>query len=295
MNETTTKASWRDRAGPAIAERLASILVLLDTRYLPLLLLAAPQSYAVFQWLWGNSDQSIAAWFVAALGAAAFEFSYIGSVAWAENSETNDKQRWWIYATALSALGFSILVAIRVYFADEGWWALLHAGFPLVNCIYTVTIHSANKRDLPPSAQAVWRSTIEEAVASLTSGVASLTDLVSKSITSNTEATDTLSKGMEALGEGVQQSNAETNQQFTALRELIAAQQRTATETGKANANQIAALHEAMTELRASLAAPALTHVCPDCGRGFTSASALGGHRSSCKGIPAHSNGHGGK
>lgn len=267
MNEPS--ASWRDRMGPTVTERLSSLLVLLDTRYLPLLLLAAPQSYAVFQWLWENSDQSLSAWIVAGLGAAAFEFSYIGSVAWAENSETNDKQRLWIYATALSALGFSILVAIRVYWATEGWWALLHAGFPLVNCIYTVTIHSASRRDLPPLAQAQWRGQIEQALNELNTNLATLALMV----------------GQAAATADV--NNKTFGQQITDL-------QRTTTTTGKETAAQVAALQQALNEIRTTLTTPALTHICPNCGKGFTNASALGGHRSSCKGVPALRNGHGG-
>lgn len=118
--------------------------VLFEAQYLPLLLLALPQSFIVYKWL--NTDTSLATMVFAIIGAAAFESAYVGSIAWADR-QTKGK---WIWVTAFIALLFSVLVAIKVNMAREGWWALLHAGFPLTAFAYTMIMHHATPSiDIP--------------------------------------------------------------------------------------------------------------------------------------------------
>lgn len=240
MTETTAAApTWRDRALAALSERFAPFAALLDSRYIPLLLLAAPQAYTVYQWLWLDSDKTLVAAIFAGVGAAAFEAAYVGSVAWAEQG-TNDRQKYWIIGTAAIALIFSILVAVRVHWAAQGYWAFLHAGFPLVACLYTVTVHTATKRDATaPLVMGQLRTDLEAAIATLT-------------------------------------------EQLTQLAQTVATNYQAQGQATTALTTQLATLSTSLEELKASLAVPTPTHVCTDCGAGFGSASALGGHRSRC-------------
>lgn len=116
--------------------RLAPFLALLDARYAPLLFAVAPQSFAVYLWLWRGSDQSGAAFWFAVIGAIGYEFIYVGAIAWAENGQRTR----WTWVTAFVALVFSVAVAVYVYIG-QGWWAALHAGFPVVAFCYTITMH----------------------------------------------------------------------------------------------------------------------------------------------------------
>lgn len=116
-------------------KRLAPFLMLLDAKYLPLLVAVAPQAYAVYRWLILSGAPEA----IATLGAVGYEAIYIGAIAWAE------EERWsfWTWATAVVALLFSMSVAYYVYQA-QGWWALLHTGFPLVAFCYTMNMHVAS-------------------------------------------------------------------------------------------------------------------------------------------------------
>jgi hypothetical protein len=122
-----------------IMGRVAPFLALLDARFLPLLLLGAPQSYNVYLWLVLSGSSPA----FAVLGAAGFESAYIGVIAWAD-SGTKGKQSGWMISAAIAALLFSVLVAVYVHMPSQGWWSLLHAGFPLVACLYTVAIHASS-------------------------------------------------------------------------------------------------------------------------------------------------------
>jgi hypothetical protein len=127
-------------------ERLAPLGALLDARYFPLLFAAAPQAYTVYKWLYGG-DKSGEGWIFAIIGAFGFEMVYIGAIAWAEGKA---KSRWfWI--TAVAALVFSVLVALRVYIPTEGGWAFLHSGFPIVAFCYTMLMHRAGGEKPAPS------------------------------------------------------------------------------------------------------------------------------------------------
>lgn len=118
-------------------QRFAPFLVLLEARYAPLLFAVAPQSYAVFLWLWRGSDQVDASFWFAVMGALGYELVYVGAIAWAEENRFS----FWTWATAGVALVFSVLVAFYVYQA-QGDWAWLHAGFPLVAFAYTLNMYS---------------------------------------------------------------------------------------------------------------------------------------------------------
>lgn len=121
---------------------------LFTIHYLPLLLVALPQAYAVGLWLWlgaGYAElNSTAAWsalVMAIIGAAGYEAIYVGAIGWAEQSAATR----WTWATAITAWLFSVAVAVYVY-RDQGAAALLHAGFPTVAFFYTVTMHHAALR-----------------------------------------------------------------------------------------------------------------------------------------------------
>ena len=124
-----------------IKQRLAPLLALLDAKYFPLLFAVAPQSYAVYLWLWRESDGTNAAFWFAVMGAIGYEFIYVGAIAWAEHGEATR----WTWVTAGVALVFSIFVAVYVYI-DQGYWSALHAGFPLVAFCYTITMHVSGAR-----------------------------------------------------------------------------------------------------------------------------------------------------
>lgn len=121
-----------------LKRRLGPFLALLDALYLPLLFAIAPQAYAVYKWL--HDPLSPESQWVAVLGALGFEMIYVGAIAWADRG---NKTRW-TAATAFVALIFSIGVAIFVY-KDQGAWAVLHAGFPLVAWCYTMQAHAGGK------------------------------------------------------------------------------------------------------------------------------------------------------
>lgn len=117
-------------------QRLAPFLVLLEARYAPLLFAVAPQSYAVYLWLF-PAPYNLTGEAFAVAGALGYELVYVGAIAWAEE----DRASFWTWATAVVALVFSILVAYHVYQA-QGAWAWLHAGFPVVAFSYTLNMYS---------------------------------------------------------------------------------------------------------------------------------------------------------
>jgi hypothetical protein len=115
-------------------QRLAPFLDLLDARYLPLLFVAAPQAYTVFAWLIADG----APYSIAVLGAIGFEFVSVGAIAWAERGAG------WAAARppAVTALLFSVAVAVAHYGPTSGAMAVLHAGFPIVGYAYMVMMHA---------------------------------------------------------------------------------------------------------------------------------------------------------
>lgn len=116
-------------------QRLAPFLVLLEARYAPLLFAVAPQAYAVYLWLFPRPYDGWGELF-AVIGAVGFEAVYVGAIAWAEEGRAGR----WTWVTAGAALIFSIAVAVYVYL-PQGWWAALHAGFPVVAFCYTMQLH----------------------------------------------------------------------------------------------------------------------------------------------------------
>jgi hypothetical protein len=127
--------SWKSRITP--------FLDLLDARYLPLLFVAAPQAYTVYAWLLADGAPGS----IALMGGIGFEFVYVGAIAWAT------KGAGWRAARipAVTALLFSVAVAVAHYAAVSGVLAILHAGFPLVGYAYMVMMHAP----VPPSVDAV--------------------------------------------------------------------------------------------------------------------------------------------
>jgi hypothetical protein len=130
-------------------QRLAPFLLLLEARYAPLLFAVAPQSYSVYLWLF-PLPYSLTGEVFAVLGALGFEFVYVGAIAWAEEG----KAGMWTWVTAAIALLFSVAVAYYVYRSQE-WWALLHAGFPLVAFGYTMQLHGMRLASNAPVMTAV--------------------------------------------------------------------------------------------------------------------------------------------
>ena len=116
-------------------QRLAPFLVLLEARYAPLLFAVAPQAYAVYLWLFPHPYDGWGEIF-AVIGAIGYEAVYVGAIAWAEEGRAG----LWTWLTAAAALVFSIAVAVYVYL-PQGWWAALHAGFPIVAFCYTMQLH----------------------------------------------------------------------------------------------------------------------------------------------------------
>lgn len=131
-------------------KRLAPFLDLLDARYLPLLFAAAPQSYTVYLWLYHGSDKSGEAHVFAILGAIGFEAIYVGAVAWAERGAGWSAARW----PAVTALLFSVAVAVVHYYPTQGALAALHAGFPMV-CYFFVLLMHAPATPAPQAEPAV--------------------------------------------------------------------------------------------------------------------------------------------
>jgi hypothetical protein len=124
----------------ALVQRLAPFLDLLDARYLPLLFAYAPQAHTVYAWLKvGGAPEEIAL-----LGGVGFEFISVGAIAWAERGAGWEQARY----PAVTALVFSVAVAVAHYQPAQGALAALHAGFPLVAYAYTVMMH-APRRSTP--------------------------------------------------------------------------------------------------------------------------------------------------
>lgn len=124
--------------------RLAPFLDLLDARFLPLLFAYAPQAYTVYAWLLGSGTPES----IAQLGGIGFEFISVGAIAWAERGAGWQAAR----GPALTALAFSVAVAVAHYAPTQGTIAILHAGFPLVAYFYTLMMHSRqpSKQEVAP-------------------------------------------------------------------------------------------------------------------------------------------------
>jgi hypothetical protein len=131
----------RAAALPAIWRRVAPFLDLLDARYLPLLAVVSPQAWTVYAWLLGDGSPG----WVAALGGLGYETVYVGAVAWAERGAGWSAAR----MPAVTALLFSVAVAVAYYGPRVGALAVLHAGFPLVAYAYTCMMHRPAQRGAP--------------------------------------------------------------------------------------------------------------------------------------------------
>lgn len=132
MNEQ--RGFWKDDVYP----RLAPMLALLDTRYMPVLFSATWQSYTIYLYLWAHSDQSATAHAFAKMGGLAFESLYIGAIAWAYLGQSNA----WSRMTAFVALVFSVAIAVYMHRA-EGSAAWLQSGFSIATYCYTMQMHNA--------------------------------------------------------------------------------------------------------------------------------------------------------
>lgn len=129
---------WQDSRrgtppGP-LARRLGPFLDLLDARYAPLIFVATPQAYTVSAWLLSDG----APLWVAVMGGVGFEFVYVGAIAWAERGAGWEAAR----IPAITALIFSVAVAVAHYGVSSGPLAVLHIGFPLVGYAYTRMMHA---------------------------------------------------------------------------------------------------------------------------------------------------------
>lgn len=125
--------------GHEIKLRLMPFLMLLDSRYLPLILVESYQSFSVYLYLWNNSPKTSADFVFSVLGGAGFTAIYVGVIAWAERREYNG----WVTVTAFTALVFGVSVAIVNFWPTQGVLAVLHAGFPLTGFAYTLAMHGA--------------------------------------------------------------------------------------------------------------------------------------------------------
>lgn len=135
--------------------RIEPFLDLLDARYLPLLFAVAPQAYTVYAWLLGGG----APMWVAVMGGVGYEFVYVGAIAWAARGAGWQAAR----LPAITALVFSVAVAVAHYAPTQGALAVLHAGFPLVAYAYTVMMHAPTGDDAPAAPQIT--NTVQVAVA----------------------------------------------------------------------------------------------------------------------------------
>jgi hypothetical protein len=117
-----------------LARRMGPFVALLDARYLPLLFAVAPQSYTVYAWLLASGAPPE----IAFMGGVGFEVIYVGAIAWADHGAGWQAAR----MPAITALVFSVAVAVAHYAPTQGALAVLHAGFPLVAYAYTVMMHA---------------------------------------------------------------------------------------------------------------------------------------------------------
>lgn len=115
-------------------KRIEPFLDLLDARYLPLLFAYAPQAYTVYAWQQASGAPNE----IALLAGIGFEFISVGAIAWSERGAGWQAARW----PSVTALAFSVAVAVAHYGGREGALAVLHAGFPLVAYFYTLLMHS---------------------------------------------------------------------------------------------------------------------------------------------------------
>lgn len=170
---------WQDsRAGrPAgpLARRLGPFLDLLDARYAPLLFVATPQAYTVTAWLAADGAPQ----WVAVLGGVGFEAVYVGAIAWAERGAGWQAAR----PPAITALLFSVGVAVAHYGATRGALAVLHIGFPLVGYAYTVMMHARTG----PRPEAL-RAELDQAHAALAQAQAELGQITQKWAEQGSEA-----------------------------------------------------------------------------------------------------------
>lgn len=135
------QASRKPGALAPLMERIEPFLDLLDARYLPLLFVNAPQAYTVYAWLLHEGTPGP----IATIGGIGFEFVAVGAIAWAVRGAGWEAAR----ATAVTALAFSVAVAVVHYYPSSGTLAFLHAGYPLVGYAYVVMMHTPNRTGAP--------------------------------------------------------------------------------------------------------------------------------------------------
>lgn len=117
-----------------------------NARYLPLLLFALPQSYVVGLWLYFGKRGAVVDFdplrlIFSLIGAAAFEFGSVGSIAWSQRGG----DVWRSYVVAAASTIFSSLIALYWYGAFDptgNFGSYLHVGFPLLSVAYTALMHS---------------------------------------------------------------------------------------------------------------------------------------------------------
>jgi hypothetical protein len=85
----------------------------------------------------------------AVLGSIGFEAVYVSVVIW--SSERPNK---WVWFTSVAALLFSSGIALRVYWQQDGWWSLLHLGYPVISYFYSLTVHSDGEQKSVETAEA---------------------------------------------------------------------------------------------------------------------------------------------
>ena len=115
---------------------------------LPLVCAVSYQSFVVYQWLWqGSHDTGWPTWIACILGGLGFEFLYVASIAFAESRGANG----WTWITAFVCMAFSTSVAVYVY-RDQGWAALLHAGFPIGAACFAMQLYASRAQGVTAAA-----------------------------------------------------------------------------------------------------------------------------------------------
>lgn len=164
------------------------------------------------------------------------------------------------------------------------------------------------------------KTDIAAALATLADRMASLSDTVTATSQVSTQNTEALNQQLTALTGNLtyltetisdqQQVSAENTAALSGtiailtdrigtLGQLLTTNHKSTGQSLTTLTEGVHAINAALETLSSQLEAPKLTHVCPDCGKGFTSANGLGGHRSSCPMKKVNTlpllNGHGGK
>lgn len=141
-------------------QRIEPFLDLLDARYLPLIAVVGPQAWTVYAWLLADGSPP----WISIIGGLGYELVYVGAVAW------NMRGAGWKAARqpAITALLFSVAVAVAYYAPRVGVLAFLHAGFPLVAYAYTRMMHShvmpSSEPSIPSSPLVTINNNVQTAI-----------------------------------------------------------------------------------------------------------------------------------